>query len=138
LLTRFLASSPSVLPILLVLRSHTPYRRTHCPLPFLSFRTIESNLDAKICTPQYSRAELTKYANRPLFKHATYFSSSSSVSTINPDPPFSTNLASLSTVIQRLDIEQDPKVLSLRRQLAKAGAACGSFLYRCRFPPLSI
>jgi hypothetical protein len=128
-LTRFAASSRSVLPILLILRNHPPYRRTHSPLPLLSFRTIESNLDAKICTPQYSRAELTKFVHRPLFKHAAYFSSSSPVSTINLDPPFSTNLASLRTVIQSLDIEQDPKVVSLRRQLARAGAACGSFRF---------
>jgi endoribonuclease Dicer len=36
------------------------------------------------------------------------------------NPPFSTNLAALSAVIDTLDIEKDPCVLGLRRQLSKA------------------
>jgi endoribonuclease Dicer len=36
------------------------------------------------------------------------------------DPPFSTNVAALSAVIDTLDIEKDPYVRGLRRQLSKA------------------
>ncbi|RXW11418.1 hypothetical protein EST38_g14437, partial [Candolleomyces aberdarensis] len=67
----------------------------------------------------FRRSELAKYVHRPIFKHAAYFSSSASVSNLNPDPPFSTNLASLSAAIQTLDIEKDPKVITLRRDLAR-------------------
>lgn len=81
---------------------------------------IESNLASKICTPQYSRDELAKYVHRPIFKPLAYFSSAAS-----DDPPFSTNLASLSALIKTLDIEVDPYVVGLRRQLARAGQKCG-------------
>jgi len=75
-------------------------------------RKIESNLDSTIRAPRRNREELAKYVHRPIFRHVMYNS---------PDENFfSTNLASLSTVIQALDIEKDPYVISLRAQLKRA------------------
>ncbi|KAF9553265.1 P-loop containing nucleoside triphosphate hydrolase protein [Agrocybe pediades] len=83
-----------------------------------AFEKIESNLDSTIRAPRRNRAELAKYVHRPIFKHLLYNP---------PDEDFSTNLASLSAVIQTLNIENDPYVISLREQLKKV--RYGSFEY---------
>jgi len=46
----------------------------------------------------------------------------------DPNTSFSTNLASLTSIISTIDIENDPYVISLRRQLAALGP--GSFEYK--------
>ncbi|EAU81005.1 hypothetical protein CC1G_03181 [Coprinopsis cinerea okayama7 len=76
-----------------------------------AFRLIEAHLDAMICTPRYNRKELAQHVHRPIFKHAPYMSC--------PTQSFSTNLATLSSVLEGLDIQNDPNVLSLRSQLSK-------------------
>ena len=74
-------------------------------------RTIESNLDSIIRSPRRHRSELALFVHRPIFRHIMYS---------QPVSPFSTNLASLSSVINTLNIEQDPYVIDLRAQLKKA------------------
>lgn len=76
-----------------------------------AFRTIEGNLDCTIKTPHHTREELAQYVHRPVFRHVMY----------NPGDgsSFSTNLASLETVLDTLDISNDPFVKSLRERLAK-------------------
>ncbi|TFK19782.1 P-loop containing nucleoside triphosphate hydrolase protein [Coprinopsis marcescibilis] len=76
-----------------------------------AFQTIEANMDASICTPRYHRRELAQYVHRPIFKYAPY---------TNEEQSFSTNLATLSAMIKTLDIEADPSVVSLRKQLSRA------------------
>ena len=86
--------------------------RLHVLIP-ISTRTIEGNLDSSIRAPRRHREELASFVHRPRFKRVLY----------NPpdeyDPPFSTNLAALESVIGTLDIEDDPYVQALREQLAK-------------------
>ena len=74
-------------------------------------RTIEGNLDSIIRSPRRHRSELALFVHRPVFRHITYS---------QPESPFSTNLASLFTIVSALDIEQDPYVINLRAQLKKA------------------
>lgn len=75
---------------------------------------IESNLDSTIRAPRQNREELAKFVHRPVFKHIFYSRPE------EPDLPFSTNLASLCSIIETLEIENDPYVHSLRQQLGKA------------------
>ncbi|KAH6911557.1 hypothetical protein BKA70DRAFT_1185253 [Coprinopsis sp. MPI-PUGE-AT-0042] len=84
-----------------------------------AFKTIEGNLDASICTPRYHRNELAQYVHRPIFKHAPYSTSASE--------SFSTNLATLSATIKTLNIENDPYVIALRKQLGKASTTSPEF-----------
>ncbi|SJK99468.1 uncharacterized protein ARMOST_02770 [Armillaria ostoyae] len=77
-----------------------------------AFSKIEGNLDSVIRTPRHSREELAKHVHRPVFKHVRYDSPN--------DTPFSTNLESLQQVIRTLNIENDPSIISLRRDLARA------------------
>ncbi|KAK0472051.1 hypothetical protein IW261DRAFT_1343854 [Armillaria novae-zelandiae] len=76
-----------------------------------AFSTIERNLESVIRTPRRSREELAKHVHRPVFKNVRY------------DPPgdaqFATNLESLRQVISTLEIENDPSIISLRRDLAQ-------------------
>ena len=74
-------------------------------------RTIQSNLDSIIRSPRRHRSELALFVHRPVFRHIMYF---------QPESPFSTNLASLLSIVITLDIEQDPYVINLRNQLKKA------------------
>ena len=74
-------------------------------------RTIESNLDSIIRSPRRHRSELALFVHRPVFRHIMYSQS---------EYLFSTNLASLLSIINTLDIEQDPYVINLRVQLKKA------------------
>jgi endoribonuclease Dicer len=77
-----------------------------------TFRGIEKNLDSTICTPRHSREELEQHVHRPEFRHAVY--------TIPSIPPLSTNLASLIYVQKRLNIEDDPYVISLYVAISQA------------------
>ncbi|KAF9464051.1 hypothetical protein BDZ94DRAFT_1257432 [Collybia nuda] len=79
-----------------------------------AFQTIENNLDSVIRAPQRYRMELAKFVHRPVFRHILYAPVDEMM------PPFSTNLASLLSVIRTLNIEDDPYVRTLRQQLAKA------------------
>ncbi|KAF8876387.1 hypothetical protein BD779DRAFT_1677791 [Infundibulicybe gibba] len=82
--------------------------------PAKAFETIEGNLNCIIRTPRQNREELARFVHRPVFMHAVY-------APPDPDnPPFSTNLAALDHLISTMDIEKDPYVISLRKQLAKA------------------
>jgi len=76
-----------------------------------TYSGIEKNLDCTIRAPRHSREELAQYVHRPEFRHAMFASPAT--------PPFSTNLASLRFVQEKLNIEEDPYVISLRQQLAK-------------------
>ncbi|KAH9482151.1 Dicer-like protein 2 [Psilocybe cubensis] len=87
-----------------------------------AFEKIEGNLDSTIRAPRKNRTELAQYVHRPIFKHVMYYPPAES------NPFFSTNLASLSDIIQTLDIEKDPYVISLRAQLARISK--GSAEYR--------
>lgn len=73
---------------------------------------LEKNLDCIIRAPRRTRAELAQFVHRPIFQHVMY--------NPWPDPPFSTNLAVISNIVRSLQIEKDPYVISLRRQLATA------------------
>ena len=77
----------------------------------MNTRTIESNLDSIIRSPRRHRSELALFVHRPVFKHIMYY---------QPEPLFSTNLASLLSIVNVLDIEDDPYVINLRDQLKKA------------------
>lgn len=77
----------------------------------VDMRTIESNLDSIIRSPRRHRSELALFVHRPVFRHIMYYPT---------DPPFSTNLASLFSIFDTLDIENDPYVINLRGQLKKA------------------
>ncbi|PBL04406.1 P-loop containing nucleoside triphosphate hydrolase protein [Armillaria gallica] len=74
-----------------------------------AFSKIEGNLDSVIRTPRRNREELAKHVHRPVFKHVRY----------DPpdDAPFSTNLESLRQVVGTLNIDKDPYIISLRRNL---------------------
>ncbi|KAK0193303.1 hypothetical protein F5146DRAFT_1133975 [Armillaria mellea] len=77
-----------------------------------AFSKIEGNLDSVIRTPRRNREELEKHVHRPVFKHVRYDSPD--------DPPFSTNLESLRQVVATLNIDNDPYIISLRRDLERA------------------
>ena len=72
---------------------------------------IESNLDSIIHAPIIHRAELANFVHRPIFNYLTY-----------PDhkPGFSTNLATLEMLAKKLNIEEDPYIISLRQRLKAA------------------
>jgi len=70
---------------------------------------LEKNLDCIVQSPRLQRDELLKFVHRPVFRHVMYEYWIS--------PPFSTNLATISGIIQGLKIEDDPYIISLRRQL---------------------
>ncbi|KAH0578155.1 hypothetical protein H2248_004119 [Termitomyces sp. 'cryptogamus'] len=78
-----------------------------------AFKIIEENLDSTICTPRRHKDELEKYVHRPVFRHALF----------NPpdvaNPPFSTNLAALNAIVKTINIQNDPYVHSLRKQLSR-------------------
>lgn len=57
------------------------------------------------------RSELSKFVHKPIFTHLTY---------VDHVPGFSTNLALLEAVEKKLNIENDPYVISLRRGLQNA------------------
>ncbi|KAK7033164.1 hypothetical protein R3P38DRAFT_2520860 [Favolaschia claudopus] len=76
-----------------------------------AFRVIEHNLDCIIRSPRRERAELNAFVHRPVFKTVLYSAD---------DTQFSTNLAAFQFVVDSLDIETDPYVLKLRKDLAKA------------------
>ncbi|KAJ6494868.1 hypothetical protein C8R47DRAFT_1043561 [Mycena vitilis] len=75
-----------------------------------AFRTIEKNLDSTICAPNRQREELKLHVHRPVFKHVLY--------SADPDA-FSTNHAAFDDVFKRLNIDDDPYVIGLRRKLAR-------------------
>ncbi|KAF8891292.1 hypothetical protein BD779DRAFT_1670921 [Infundibulicybe gibba] len=77
-----------------------------------AFETIESNLNCVIRAPRQNREELAKFVHRPSFRHALY----SPPDSLNPQ--FSTNLAALDYLLSTMDIEKDPQVISLRKQLS--------------------
>ncbi|KAF8814056.1 P-loop containing nucleoside triphosphate hydrolase protein [Phlegmacium glaucopus] len=76
-----------------------------------AFQTIEGNLDSIIRSPRRHRSELALFVHRPIFRHIMYY---------QPEAPFSTNLASLVSIFNTLDIEDDPYIINLRAQLKKA------------------
>jgi endoribonuclease Dicer len=76
-------------------------------------RQLEQNLDSTICAPLQYREELEGFSHRPQFKHAIY---AEPEYRLVGTPP-STNLQSLETVVNSLNIEEDPRVLSLRTEL---------------------
>jgi endoribonuclease Dicer len=74
-------------------------------------RIIEKNLDSAICAPLKYREELELYVHKPTFKQVIYESPNYS------NPPFTPNLQALQSVLETLNIEDDPSVKFLRRRL---------------------
>ncbi|KAH9933177.1 P-loop containing nucleoside triphosphate hydrolase protein [Epithele typhae] len=79
-----------------------------------AFRDLEMNLDCTIRSTRHNRGELAQYVHRPEFKHYTYLSP---VHTWDGCP--SVNYQALKAVIDTLNIEDDPYVISLRSRLTK-------------------
>ncbi|KZT67223.1 P-loop containing nucleoside triphosphate hydrolase protein [Daedalea quercina L-15889] len=83
--------------------------------PDVAFYKLENNLDSIVRSSRMHREELAQYVHKPVFKHVLYDS-----------PPYSyealpsRNCFSLRTVVDSLNIENDPYVKSLRGQLARA------------------
>lgn len=82
-----------------------------------AFKQIESNLDCAICAPVIHRAELVNFVHRPVFQRVDY---------AKHDSGFSTNLASLESLVGKLNIEDDPYVKHLREQFKKPNLVRGS------------
>ncbi|EPQ54406.1 P-loop containing nucleoside triphosphate hydrolase protein [Gloeophyllum trabeum ATCC 11539] len=74
-----------------------------------AFRVIEANLDCAIRAPQKNRNELSSYVHRPVFKHKMYHNA--------PYSP-SVNILALQVVLDKMNIEDDPAIQNLRKQLA--------------------
>ncbi|KAF9222860.1 P-loop containing nucleoside triphosphate hydrolase protein [Gyrodon lividus] len=79
----------------------------------MAFRTLEMNLDSVIRSPRQNRGELEAHVHRPVFKHVLY-DSPQSYSTCHLA---SKNVQALKCVVDSMDIEKDPYVVSLRHQL---------------------
>ncbi|KAI0667772.1 P-loop containing nucleoside triphosphate hydrolase protein [Trametes maxima] len=79
-----------------------------------AFRDLENNLDSTIRSSRKNRAELAQHVYRPEFKHVLYASPIHSWD----DLP-SQNYKALQAVVDALDIENDPYVISLRSRLAR-------------------
>jgi len=88
------------------------------------YRTIEANLDCTIRSPRRNRAELAQYVHRPVFRHALYRGTDPN------DRPFSTNLASLQFIANNLNIEEDPFIIELRRDLARMSPGSPEYFRR--------
>lgn len=74
---------------------------------------LEFNLDSTICAPLQFRQELEGFVHRPRFNTVIY---ASPKYFLEGTPP-SRNLQSLAVVINSLNIEEDPRVLTLRAEL---------------------
>lgn len=70
---------------------------------------IEGNLDSVIRSSRFNRDELSTFVHRPEFRFALYTQAPTTDSRL---------LTSLRNVVSRLDIENDPHVITLRSQLA--------------------
>lgn len=71
-------------------------------------------MDSFICAPRRHKDELARFVHRPVFKRVLFDP---------PDvanPPFSTNVAALDAVVKSMNIQNDPYVHSLRKQLSRA------------------
>ncbi|KAH9914351.1 uncharacterized protein B0H18DRAFT_1087835 [Fomitopsis serialis] len=79
---------------------------------------IERNLDSTICSSHTHQEELDQCVHRPDPTRILYHSPSYDWDTLP-----SQNILSLRTVVDSLDIENDPHVKSLRGQLARAQSA---------------
>jgi len=79
---------------------------------------IERNLDSIIRSPRRHRSELALFVHRPIFRHIMYY---------QPESPFSTNLASLLSVFNILDIERDPYIINLRNLLKNAAKGTAEY-----------
>lgn len=81
--------------------------------------TLEKNLDSTIRSPQKHRDELLNYVHRPTFRHVLYFRAEPYEKSHLASP----NIQALTRVIESMNIEQDPYVLTLRGELRKASAS---------------
>ncbi|KAH9851493.1 P-loop containing nucleoside triphosphate hydrolase protein [Lenzites betulinus] len=79
-----------------------------------AFRDLETNLDSIIRSTRKNRGELAEHVYRPEFKHVLY---ASPIHTWEVMP--SKNYQALKAVVDELNIEDDPYVISLRSRLAK-------------------
>lgn len=86
-------------------------------IPF--FSTIESNLDCVIRSSRFNREELSQYVHRPIFKRVVFPMPENFAYEDIPWSGPSRNIVALNVVIKSLKIDEDPYVISLRRQLAK-------------------
>lgn len=84
---------------------------------------LETNLDSIVRSSRIHRDELAQYVHRPIFKHVLY-----------DPPPYwydtlpSYNLFSLKTLVDSLNIENDPSVRTLREKLARARPSSAEWL----------
>ena len=76
-------------------------------------RKLEANLDSIICAPLLFREDLKRCVHRPRFKRVIY---AEPEYLLKGTPP-SRSLESLKSVVDSLDIEEDPSVLNLRAEL---------------------
>lgn len=76
-----------------------------------SLNNIEATLDARCRTPTLNRSELLSFVNMPELRPVQYVAMA-----IPPTPTTPSVMGSLLTVIQHLDIEDDPWVIHLRQQ----------------------
>ncbi|KAI0314067.1 hypothetical protein OF83DRAFT_1165350 [Amylostereum chailletii] len=80
-----------------------------------AFRKIEANLDCIIRAPQMHRAELAGFVYPPEFKYVVYTAPEYQLEGIPP----TASLVSLKTVLDSLEIEEDPYVIALREKLQR-------------------
>ncbi|CAL1712693.1 unnamed protein product [Somion occarium] len=83
-----------------------------------AFRELESNLDSVILSSKVNREELAQHVHRPIFKHVLWNIPEYSYDEIPWTGP-SANVIALNAVVNQLNIDEDPYVVSLRAQLAK-------------------
>ena len=79
---------------------------------------LESNLDSEVRSSRYNRGELAAYVHRPVFEHVEYPLPSYKWNEVSTNGP-SRNVVALQAVVERMDINDDPYIKSLRAQYSK-------------------
>ncbi|KAI0324399.1 P-loop containing nucleoside triphosphate hydrolase protein [Cubamyces sp. BRFM 1775] len=80
----------------------------------VAFRELEKNLDSTIRSSRVNREELAQHVHRPEFKHVLY---ASPIHAWDGLP--SANYQALKAVVDAMNINEDPYVVSLRSRLAR-------------------
>ncbi|KAH9889955.1 P-loop containing nucleoside triphosphate hydrolase protein [Cubamyces lactineus] len=80
----------------------------------VAFRELEKNLDSTIRSSRVNRDELAQHVHRPEFKHVLYASPTHAWDGL-PSP----NYQALKAVVDAMNINEDPYVVSLRSRLAR-------------------
>ncbi|KAI0662184.1 P-loop containing nucleoside triphosphate hydrolase protein [Cubamyces menziesii] len=80
----------------------------------VAFRELEKNLDSTIRSSRVNREELAQHVHRPEFKHVLY-----AAPVHAGDGLPSSNCQALKAVVDRMNINEDPYVVSLRARLTR-------------------